>query len=160
MVLAYDRIADRSRVPLQVHQRVAINFRFTRPRTRSALTARIQAAWLIPTARPVRRLHDPADRLEFAACLDHASAFAIARKSRSRLRSSPVRAAEVSRPTFSRLFAFDFCGPGLGRHPQLAAGESTIQSFVSDVVWVAGVRFLLFSFDQQSGIAKLGWSRL
>ena len=91
-------------------------------RTRSAFAARIQAAWLIRVARPVRRLHDPADRLEFAARLDHAGAFAIAWKSRSGFRISPIRAADVSRPTFSRLFTFAFCGPGLGRHPQLAAG--------------------------------------
>src|SRR6266480_4788521 len=45
------------------------------------------------------------------------------------------------------LFAVPVSRAGLGRDRKLAAGESTIQSTIFNVVWFAGVRFLLSLVD-------------
>src|SRR5262249_26652431 len=85
LVLAAYRFADRAGVSLQIYECVRIDFRFGRTGACATATARIQTARTVFADRDVRSLHDSADRLECAARLDHAGAFAIARESRPRL---------------------------------------------------------------------------
>ena len=145
VVLAGYGSADRTGVSLQVHQCVRINFGVTRARARATATPGIQTPRRVFADQYVRSLHDSADCVERAARLDHAGAFALARESRPRLWLSSNRGALVCRGTLHRLFAAAISGIGVGRDRKLAAHQSAIQSSVLNVVWFAGVWFLLAS---------------
>src|SRR4030095_10485040 len=95
--------------------------------------------------RDVRSLHDSADCVERAARLDHTGAFALARESRARLWISSDGDALISLSTLHRLFTAALSRIGLGCDRKLAAYQSAIQSPVPNVVWFAGVCFLLAS---------------
>src|SRR2546430_10325797 len=66
-------------------------------RSRPSTPARISPAEFLPAPRPFRHLHDPADRLEFAARLDHPWAFEIPRQLRSITGVSSTRVALLPR---------------------------------------------------------------
>src|SRR5207302_3251835 len=104
------------------------------------------------------RLHHPVNRLGCATRLGHARASAHSRRFGRECRLSAARAAEIFWRAFPVLFAVAFRGAGLGRDRELAASESTIQSAVSVLVWIARVRLLFSSLDEPRRDAELGRS--
>src|SRR5438132_430714 len=125
-------------------QRLRDRLCLARCRFCAATPTRIQTAGYVLAAHGFYRLHHPANRLGCATRLGHARASAHSRRFGRECRLSAARAAEIFWRAFPVLFAVAFRGAGLGRDRELAASESTIQSAVPVLVWIARVR-LLFS---------------
>src|SRR5262249_18354639 len=139
LVVAVDRLAHRSRISLQIHQRARAGFDSSYPQPHPQIEARVSVDRPLFFALRLCALHHPAGSLEFRARVDHPDPPEIARQSRYHARISSARVSLVSGRTLSDLLAAHLFWARLGNDRELAPSPAEFQSALPAVVWAPGI---------------------